>query len=68
MGGFPKKLKKGRVQVMQCRHVCGDTTKRSCLKIDFALHKLHNTSPTVGSSPSKPSIMLIRLLVANSIS
>lgn len=49
---------------MQCRrHAHVDTPKGSCLKIDFVLHKLHNTSPTVGPSLSKPSIILIRLLV-----
>lgn len=45
-----------------------DTSKRICLEINFVLHKLHNTRPTVGPSLSKPSIILIRLLVTNSIS
>lgn len=45
-----------------------DNTKRSCLKIDFLLDKLHNASPTVGPGLSKLLISLIPLFVNNSSS
>lgn len=45
-----------------------DNTKRSCLKIDFLLDKLHNASPTVGPGLSKLLTLLIPLFVNNSSS